>query len=484
MLVRHEGMHSGVVVCVWHALAAIVGLMVIASCGTLGDPGKEPAGWKNLPNAGVAPFIKLDIDQDPTNSTQPFIVMEAGNGGTSPEPVVGDEPSVVKVRGVYYMWYEREGKIYAIESLDGEHWTGRDTHHEPTLVVWENGSPYDVGAWEQGGIKAPCVVFDPYDPEVPFKMWYSNGARSGIGIATSRDGLHWKRAGPQDEPAPVVVPCADWEGGPAGSIGSPTVIRDDGLYRMWYDGAECPSGDKRACSADPSLERRSIGHAYSEDGRVWFKSDAHNTRTRAAACTEEERTTRIEPVLVPEPITPCTKEEYERDPQCHDWALRRNWEWQQVWSPYVMRDDSSQRKIYRMYYTGGTLVLRDPGNSATLIETHSVSVGYAGSEDGLRWIKQRVGVNPILDEPFQLDLGGFMQYSCMMLPPEGENIFCRLGVLLTEVSLRILTNEYSPTVVKDDYEYKMWFRQNDLLNVLLTGQQGIGIAANPPRNIF
>jgi len=465
--------------------AAAVVAVAMSSCGTLGDPGKEPAGWLNLPMAGVAPYVKLDIDGDPTNSTQPFILLAAGEGGREPGlPVVGEEPSVIKVGGLYRMWYESSGVVYVIESLDGEHWRGCSSPSEPTPIVWEGPSPYDRGAWEKGRVEAPSVLYDPSDTQAPYKMWYAAAGRSGIGVAYSGDGVHWRRGGPRGDLAPVLVPCMAWEGGPAGSVGSPSVILDDGLFRMWYDGATCEAETGSACESDPGLEVRRIGHAYSQDGRSWFKSDARGQSAYAWACTEEQRSAGVGPVLTPEPIAPCTQEETEADPRCHDWALRRNWEWRQVWSPYVMRDDSSQRRIYRMYYTGGTLVLRDPGTLATLVETYSTSVGYAGSEDGLRWVKQRIGINPVLDEPFQLDLGGFMQYYCMNLPPQGDNLFCRLGDLLSEVSIRILTNEYAPTVIKDEAEFKMWFRQNDLLNVLLSGGQGIGMAANPPRDIF
>lgn len=312
-------------------------------------------------------------------------------------------------------------------------------------------------------------------------MWYTGGDLEGIGYAFSQDGFRWTRSGPQgpETPSPVLVPCLGWEGGTSGKIGSPSVILDDGSFRMWYFG-EDEAGDRR------------IGHALSSDGRSWRKMDAagflrnqQGRSTEGETCSQEQAGLSIGPVLSPNAILPCTPEELEEDPFCTDWALRRNWEWTQVWAPHVIRDDSSLRKIYRMYYTGGILVLRDPGNLPSLLDEHSTSVGYAGSLNGVEWEKQRIGINPVLDEPFALDLGGFMAYWCQMVPPQGDNLFCLLGEYLSQLSLRILTNEYVPTVLRDDEEFKMWFRQNDLINIALPEQyEGIGLAANPPRDIF
>jgi hypothetical protein len=455
--------------------ATVTFILLLASCGRLGDPGKEPAGWENLPNAGVAPYVKLDIDEDATNSSQPFITMPQDTQDPTIRPVGGNEPNVVKVGSLYKMWYEDSGRLYYVESADGEHWQGYGSGIDPTPVTWADPSPYGPGAWENGKVAAPSVLFDVSDKEASFKMWYTGGDRTGIGLALSDDGLHWRRTGAGKDPSPVLVPCLAWEGGQNGSIGSPSVIRDDGVYRMWYDGIEYSTDQEGV---------QQIGYAFSEEGRLWLKSDAEGELTAGGTCAPGQETAPVDPVLTPNPILPCTEEEIAADPQCHDWSLKRNWEWKRVWAPYVMRDDSSQRRIYRMYYTGGTLVLRDPDNLLTLLETHSTSVGYAGSVDGIGWIKQRIGINPVLDEPFALDLGGFMEYYCQTLPPEGDNVFCFLRDALTEVSIRILTNEYGPAVVKDDKEFKMWFRQNDVLNIVLTGLEGVSLAANPPRDIF
>ena len=470
---------------------------VLTCCGAMGTPGKEPAGWENLPIAGVAPYIKIDVDEDAVNASQPFISLPPEPGGTPINPVKGSEPCVLKFGSVYRMWYEdacpvngesgtyEQGMIciFTIESVDGENWQGKGPDGAPLPVEWKEGveTPYDPGAWEGGRVQAPSVVYDPQGGDALYKMWYTGTDGTRIGYAFSTNGQKWTRSGPggEEDPSPVLVPCLSWEGGKAGLIGSPGVIIDDGQYRMWYHGEDA-EGVRR------------IGHALSADGETWFKMDAagylgneEDHRTQGDSCSPEQEGLPLDPVLTPNPIEPCTPEELEEDPFCTDWALQRNWEWTRVWAPYVMRDDSSLRKIYRMYYTGGVLVLRDPKNLPSLFSEFSTSVGYAGSVNGVEWVKQRIGINPVLDEPFALDLGGFMAYWCQMVPPHGENLFCDLQEFLSQLSIRILSNEYVPTVLRDEKEFKMWFRQNDLLNLLFPEQyQGIGLAANPPRDIF
>lgn len=79
-----------------------------------------------------------------------------------------------------------------------------------------------------------------------WKMWYAAVAADGtisLGLATSSDGLKWKRSAtaPALAPAEAVVPT--------------TVIKDGAGYRMWYHTA--------------STDGRTIGSATSRDGLAW-----------------------------------------------------------------------------------------------------------------------------------------------------------------------------------------------------------------------
>jgi len=99
-------------------------------------------------------------------------------------------PMVLRENGQYRMWYtgwyekDSAGIGYAT-SLDGITWT-KDTLHNPVLGC-------GTAAWEAGGA-GWCQVI-PFGGE--YKMWYVgvdvNRIPTGIGYATSVDGITWVR---------------------------------------------------------------------------------------------------------------------------------------------------------------------------------------------------------------------------------------------------------------------------------------------------
>jgi predicted GH43/DUF377 family glycosyl hydrolase len=87
-------------------------------------------------------------------------------------------------------------------------------------------------------------------------MWYEGvpaGNTSRVGYATSSDGIAWTKYGG----TPIMVPTEAWEGAPAGETSPTTVLKEDGLYKMWYHGYQ--NGTRR------------IGYATSIDGLTWTK---------------------------------------------------------------------------------------------------------------------------------------------------------------------------------------------------------------------
>jgi predicted GH43/DUF377 family glycosyl hydrolase len=88
-----------------------------------------------------------------------------------------------------------------------------------------------------------------------YRMWYTGQARgkSWIGYATSKDGRSWRR----ESDKPVLSADRPWE---KVAVMCPHVIHDDeaGLYRIWYSGGE-------------QYEPDAIGHATSKDGLAWVK---------------------------------------------------------------------------------------------------------------------------------------------------------------------------------------------------------------------
>jgi hypothetical protein len=102
-----------------------------------------------------------------------------------------------------------------------------------------------------------CVMVD----EGSWRMWYLSCTgwevvdgrpvhSYHIRHATSEDGLDWRRDG---------RPCIDFEHDGEHAISRPSVIRDGGLYRMWYSWR------------GPSYR---IGYAESADGVGWVRKDA------------------------------------------------------------------------------------------------------------------------------------------------------------------------------------------------------------------
>ena len=112
-----------------------------------------------------------------------------------------NDPSIVKVKGVYYMLYTRAGsgitdEIHVATSKDGLRWKTRGRAL----------APGPKGAWDSLLVGRPSVLY----VNGVFRMWYDGrkdiplgaadatapkSARSvrSVGYATSRDGLTWKK---------------------------------------------------------------------------------------------------------------------------------------------------------------------------------------------------------------------------------------------------------------------------------------------------
>jgi predicted GH43/DUF377 family glycosyl hydrolase len=144
-------------------------------------------------------------------------------------------PSVLYDGKRYMMWYSSfydshvgRGGIGLATSADGMHWA-RANHGDAVLMVGP------AGAFDDGQVMGPFVVHE----RGVYRMWYT-GMRtrwhsSGIGfyrigLATSKDGIHWTRA---NHGRPVL------DVGPAGAVdevqaATPSILVESGGYRMWY----------------------------------------------------------------------------------------------------------------------------------------------------------------------------------------------------------------------------------------------------------
>jgi predicted GH43/DUF377 family glycosyl hydrolase len=135
----------------------------------------------------------------------------------------------------YLMWYSSfydshmgKGGIGMATGPDGIHWT-RAHGGEPVLSVGP------AGRFDDGQLMGPQILLE----NGLYRMWYtgmsSHWHRSGIGfyrigLATSKDGVHWIRA---NRGRPVL------DVGPSGSFdevqaATPSILHENREYRMWY----------------------------------------------------------------------------------------------------------------------------------------------------------------------------------------------------------------------------------------------------------
>jgi len=195
-------------------------------------------------SAGIAAACPLDVS--PAGETSGGWRKYARN------PVLGGrlgvcfDVALLQEDGKYRMWFSWRNKksIALVESRDGIHWG------PPVIVLGPNGATQ----WEDD-INRPVVI----RKSAGYLMWYTGQARehSWAGLATSSDGVGWKRAASE----PVLSPDEPWE---KVAVMCPCVVWDEvaRVYRMWYSGGE-------------QYEPDAIGYATSPDGRHWKKQTAN-----------------------------------------------------------------------------------------------------------------------------------------------------------------------------------------------------------------
>lgn len=130
---------------------------------------------------------------------------------------------------------------------------------------------HDGGKTFERFSRAPIIGrnnFDPYLIATPsilvengiWRMWYSSGVRwdivngqpkhyYNIKYAESDDGINWNRDG---------VVCIDFKSADEYALGRPCVMKDEGIYKMWYSHRG---------------ESYRLGYAESKDGMIWERKD-------------------------------------------------------------------------------------------------------------------------------------------------------------------------------------------------------------------
>ena len=114
------------------------------------------------------------------------------------------------------------------------------------LLERTDAEPYSI-------LTAPCVLIEN---EI-WRMWYVSGVewvdkdtpRYNIKYAESRDGINWDRQ---------EVVCIDFKSPNENALARPCVIKENGIYKMWYS---------------YKGENYRIGYAESKDGIIWERKD-------------------------------------------------------------------------------------------------------------------------------------------------------------------------------------------------------------------
>lgn len=163
-------------------------------------------------------------------------------------------PEILIEDGTCRMWYGALGtdghdRIHYAESRDGSTWVKKG-------VVLEDR--------EANHVNDPAVVRvgDRY------LMYYTvagRGVTDRIDVATSTDGLQWRRIGTALRPGEE----GQWD---SLSVGRPSVLVEGGRFRMWYDGRkDLPPGAPDTEAPKSPTSTRSVGYAVSSDGVHWTK---------------------------------------------------------------------------------------------------------------------------------------------------------------------------------------------------------------------
>ena len=163
-------------------------------------------------------------------------------------------PEVLIEGGLYRMWYGGQGRdghdrIHLAESNDGKTWTRRG-------VVIDHG--------EANHVNDPSIV-KVHGTYFLYSTRAGAGVVDEIALATSQDGITWERRGV------VLAPGrkGDWDGL---LVGRPSVLYEDGTFKMWYDGrADLPPGPLAGDAPTSPRSRRFVGYATSRDGIRWTK---------------------------------------------------------------------------------------------------------------------------------------------------------------------------------------------------------------------
>jgi len=313
-----------------------------------------------------------------------------------------------------------ENRIRLNTYLDNSRWTS----YSESPVVLTNGSP---GEFDCDHFWTSFVMHDG----ISFKMWYggisSTPESSGLGYASSEDGLSWIKS--------PYNPILQGENKTKG-LESPFIIKDDGLYKMWY------------------LDNNHQGYSYASSVNgitwsdftysvIWNDVDWESYAIYHCSIIKEDNIYKMWYMSYTAMLGYATSTDgiswtkYQGNPILN--GTIGDWDEYGIAYSYVIKDDDE----YLLYYCSGN-------------GTIPYSIGLAFSKDGINWTKYEN--NPIIRTP----AGASVAYwPCVVRRQETYYLwFVTSG--LTNIRCAMNTRIYSP---KGNIESNKYICANDIVDI-------------------
>lgn len=267
----------------WAVTALALGL-VLAGC----------SGQTLIPQAdGTKPV--LPAEHQGSRAPQPPVALVTGGNRHSsgviasggPASPYNYAPSVMATDGGYRMWWcgqlpgaARPGDqiLYATgTSLNGP-------FHGPNGAAADRVFSNSPNAFDGLHTCDPSVI----EVAGTYYLYYTgtadpNGVNNGIGLATSKDGVHWVRA---NGGTPIVSSAGDRQGANAYGAGQPSALYVDGMYYLMFTDTTGAAADANGAgqfvlrSPDPAFQKNV--QALGNDGFTAVNS-ATSPRTRSVS---------------------------------------------------------------------------------------------------------------------------------------------------------------------------------------------------------
>ena len=165
----------------------------------------------------------VTFSDDGINWGEPVITLEADKTTGWEDDI--NRNCVIKVNGVYKMWYtgQAKGRSYIGYAVSNDGINFIRVSETPVMIAEYN--------WEKESVMNPCVIYD----NGIYKMWYSAGETYEPNVnayATSKNGIDWEKE--RCNPIFVCNPHNEYEQNRVG--GCHVVKTDDMGYVMFYIG--------------------------------------------------------------------------------------------------------------------------------------------------------------------------------------------------------------------------------------------------------